>query len=63
MVKRPICHADQGPVRLCEQAFGTTGTVGRRTGQWGGEGGAGLGLEKQGKQVHGRMDDICYTMF
>lgn len=28
MVKRPICHADQGPVRLCEQASGTTGTVG-----------------------------------
>lgn len=38
----PICHADWGPVRLCEQAFGTTGT-GRQTGQRGGrEGGVGL---------------------
>lgn len=27
-VKRPICHADRRPIRLCEQAFGTTGTVG-----------------------------------
>lgn len=26
--KRPICHAERGPVRLCEQAFGTTGTLG-----------------------------------
>lgn len=33
MVKQPICHADRGPVRLRGQAFGTTGTVGRQTGQ------------------------------
>lgn len=44
MAEHPICHADQGPtrvppgshqgpIRLCEQAFGTTGTVERRTGQ------------------------------
>lgn len=38
MVKQPICHADQGPARLSEQAFGTTGTEGRQTGQWGGGG-------------------------
>lgn len=37
--ERPICRADRGPVRLCEQAFGTAGTVGRQTGQWGGGGG------------------------
>lgn len=35
MVKQPICHADEGPVGLCEQAFGTTGTAGQQTGQRG----------------------------
>lgn len=57
MVKRPICHADEGPVGLCEQAFGTTGTAGQQTGQWGDY------RSRRGGQVHGRMDDICYTMF
>lgn len=37
--ERPICHADRGSVKLCEQAFGTAGTEGRQTGQWGGGGG------------------------
>lgn len=38
-----------------EQAFGTTGTVGRQNRR--------VGREKREKRVHSGMDDICYTMF
>lgn len=63
MVKMAHMPCRPGSRHTVDRPLAPQGRWGDKQDSEGGDGEGGLDSEKQGKQVHGRMDDICYATF